>query len=175
MKLHYSKNSGFTVLEFLIVLGIILILIAILLPSLGASRDKSFDDKKITDLKTVALGIEQYKQVCGFYPAKIDPLETCSDHLPAGQNLSNFIPDIASYHFNDGNSGYYYTPLAFDRDHPLDCNGFHLGAELKTDITGAMMAGDSNIDSTSDQICNAGGLSSNPIRGTDPKMFDIYH
>ncbi len=174
MKLYYVKSKGFTVLEFLIVLGIILLLIAIILPSLGRSRDKSFDDKKVTDLKTVALGIEQYKQICGVYPAQIGPLVNCSQ---LGTNtLSSFIPDIASYKFNDGASGYYYTPLAFDRTHSDECDGFHLGAELKSDVSGGLEVGDSNVNTNQDQICQASDVNGGIIQGqSNSKMFDIYH
>ncbi len=53
-------QQGFTVLEFLIVIAIMCILIAIALASLTSSREKAVDEKKITELKTAALGIEQY-------------------------------------------------------------------------------------------------------------------
>ena len=55
MRNKYIK--GFTVLEFLIVVAIIMILIAIILPNLQLAREKSFDEKRVTDLKTISLEI----------------------------------------------------------------------------------------------------------------------
>jgi prepilin-type N-terminal cleavage/methylation domain-containing protein len=77
----YGKKSapGFTVLEFLIVLAIMLILIAIALPGLQQSRVKAEDEKRITDLRTITLGLEQYKQLCEQYPATLDPGQSPSD------------------------------------------------------------------------------------------------
>jgi len=166
-------QQGFTVLEFLIVIAIMCILIAIALASLTSSREKSIDEKKITDLKTAALGLEQYKQVCGVYPPEIDPNQQC-DAL--GTNtLSNFIPNIERYHFNDPAYGFYYTPLSYDINNMDHCDGFHLGVELKTDIDGTVAIGDSNVDSIQDQICTDGSVRSLPILGqSNTKMFDIY-
>jgi prepilin-type N-terminal cleavage/methylation domain-containing protein len=166
-------GHGFTVLEFLIVIAIMCILISIALASLTSSRAKSIDEKKVTDLKTAALGLEQYKQVCGTYPAEIDPNQQC-DAL--GTNtLTMFIPNIESYHFNDPAYGFYYTPLSYDINHKDHCDGFHLGVELKTNIEGTVAVGDSNVDSVQDQICTADSAHSLPILGkSNVNMFDIF-
>lgn len=165
-------QNGFTVLEFLIVIAIMCILIAIALASLTSSREKSIDEKKITDLKTAALGIEQYKQICGTYPPEIDANQQC-DALGIN-TLSDFIPNIEEYHFNDPAYGFYYTPLSYDSNDMGNCDGFHLGVELNTDISGTVVVGDSNVDSVQAQICTD-AVRSVPIPGrTNPKMFDIY-
>jgi prepilin-type N-terminal cleavage/methylation domain-containing protein len=170
-------QKGFTVLEFLIVIAIMCILISIALASLTSSREKSLDEKKVTDLKTAALGIEQYKQVCGTYPPQIDPNQQCVGNDNLGTNtLSKFIPNIENYHFNDPAFGFYYAPLAFDLNHPDDCDGFHLGVMLKNKVEGTIAVGDSNINSGDPayHICTANDVNGAVINGVDEKMFDIF-
>lgn len=166
--------SGFTVLEFLIVIAIMCILIYIALASLTASREKSVDEKKITELKTAALGIEQYKQVCGQYPPQILPNQQCD--AMGTSTLAEFIPDIESYHFNDPAYGFYYTPMNYDTTNPDHCDGFHLGVELKNIIEGTITVGDSNINSGDPayHVCTATGVTGATINGNDPHVFDIF-
>lgn len=167
-------QQGFTVLEFLIVIAIMCILIYIALASLTASREKAVDEKNITQLKTAALGIEQYKQICGQYPPQIIPGQQCDE---MGTNtLAEFIPDIESYHFNDPAYGFYYTPMNYDTTNPDYCDGFHLGVELKNPVDGTVAVGDSNVDSGNPmyQTCTATGATGATINGTDPRMFDIF-
>jgi len=169
MKTHHK---GFTVLEFLIVLAIIILLIAIVLPALGRSRERSLDEKHITDLKTVALGLEQYYQVCGEYPAQITPDINCT--AMGANTLSGFIPNIESYNFATGASGYMYAPIAYDQNHPEVCNGFHVSVVLKNETLGTFATGDSDIDSGNFNICQADGVGSVPIDGREAHTFDIF-
>ncbi len=170
-------QQGFTVLEFLIVIAIMCILIAIALASLTSSREKAVDEKKITELKTAALGIEQYKQVCGHYPPQIVTGQQCSGNDNLGSStLDNFIPDINSYRFNDPASGFYYTPMNYDTTNPDNCDGFHLGVELNTDVDGTIAVGDSNINSGNPMynVCTITGATGATIDGTNTKIFDIF-
>ncbi len=175
MKTRMQK--GFTVLEFLIVIAIMCILIYIALASLTSSREKSVDEKKITELKTVALGIEQFKQICGTYPAQIQPNQQCTGNDNLGTStLNDFIPNIEAYRFNDPTSGFYYTPITYDPNNSDFCDGFHLGVELKNPVDGTVAVGDSNINSGDPmyQPCTATGATGATINGTDPRMFDIF-
>lgn len=178
MKNRYSK--GFTVLEFLIVVAIIMILLVIILPSLQKARERSFDEKHVTDLKTISLELEQFKQACGSYPERIDPLIACGNDTTGNNNLGNYIPEISQYNFTDStNPGYIqYAPLAINAT-DSECVAFHLGIKLKnTTATGIFSVNDANIDSGSSisgytyYPCSGGqGLT---FDGNDINIYDIF-
>lgn len=172
LSVRQKNHRGFTVLEFLIVLAIIIILIAILLPNLQKARQKSDDERLVSDLKAFALGLEQYKQVCGSYPAKIERDSTCDNMRNSGSNLGNFITNIDKYKFNTASSKYKYFPIAYNNSKPDECDGFHLGVELSSPVSGNIAGGDQDFDSTDDtssKACN----SNTSFNGTDPKVFDM--
>lgn len=166
-----KTKPGFTVLEFLIVLAIIILLIAILLPNLQKAREKSDDERRVADLKAVALGLEQYKQVCGDYPKTITKDESCPNMSSSSATLGNFITNIDSYKFNTASSKYKYFPIAYNNSNPDECNGFHLGVELSSPVSGNVAGGDQNFNSgdISSKACN----SNTSFDGTDPKVFDM--
>jgi prepilin-type N-terminal cleavage/methylation domain-containing protein len=160
----WQKKSapGFTVLEFLIVLAIMLVLIAIALPGLQQSRAKAEDEKRITDLRTIALGLEQYKQVCEEYPYSLDPSQPCE-----GKTLADFIPDLAKLNLS---KLFKYVPLSYgDGD---DCIGFHIGVTLRDNnqiITGS---GDQNFDSSDSIFCT--GFNEQGFNGKLEGVFDLH-
>ncbi len=168
MKKH---SFGFTVLEFLVVLAIILILVAILLPSLQKAREQSFDDKKVTDLKTIALGIEQFKQACGFYPPVLLGSQPC--YNSSNNTLKDFVSNIDDFKFNIQDGEYMYAAIALDQaNNPSVCDSFHLGVKLTGETVGTLSEGDSNFTSTGSNMC--AGLPPISIDGNDPHIFDIH-
>jgi type II secretory pathway pseudopilin PulG len=174
--LRQKNHRGFTVLEFLIVLAIIIILIAILLPNLQKAREKSEDERMVGDLKQVALGLEQYKQICGEYPAKIEKSSSCINMDSSGTNLGNFIANIGSYKFNDGSSGYLYAPIAYNIYNPDECNGYHLGVKLTNEISGNVAVGDNVGEFDSTNLIGSvrcSGDTSGGFNGNNSKVFDI--
>ncbi len=169
-----STHRGFTVLEFLIVLVIIILLIAILLPNLNRAREKSDDERRIADLKAVALGLEQYKQICGDYPTKIGATEKCS--IMGNTDLGDFITNINKYRFNESGSDYQYAPLSWTGLGDA-CDGYHLGVTLRNELgNGVLASGDArSFDSSNLQgfkICPGGN--SNGFNGSNEKIFDIF-
>ncbi len=59
---------GFTLVELLVVIGIISILATILLLQLGTARAKSRDAKRIADINQVRSAVEAWFDDCGSYP-----------------------------------------------------------------------------------------------------------
>lgn len=175
-KKYYYK--GFTVLEFLIVLSIILVLIAIILPNLQKARERSVDEKKISDIKTISLGIEQFKQACGTYPSSMDPLIACGDDATGNNNLGKFIPEISQYNFTNSSEPNYitYVPFALGSD-DSECIAFHLGITLKNEITGIFQNGDANFDSTPNigfPYILCGDSSATGFNGSQEYIYDIF-
>jgi len=63
------KNKGFSLLELLVVIGIISILLAIAASSYSTAQKKTRDTRRAADLKTIQQAAEQYYSICSFeYP-----------------------------------------------------------------------------------------------------------
>ena len=74
-KARAAAAAGFTLVELLVVIGIIALLIAILLPSLSTARESAASLKSLSNLRQLAIGIQQYKnENRGFYPAHSSPV-----------------------------------------------------------------------------------------------------
>ena len=72
------RRTGFTLVELLVVIGIIALLIAILLPSLSAARESAASVKSLSNLRNLGVGLQQYKNANrGFYPAHSSPSAWC--------------------------------------------------------------------------------------------------
>lgn len=62
---------GFTLLELLLVIGIISILAGVFLQGLSGFRSQGRDSQRIADLRIVEEGLEQYYAKCGYYPGPV--------------------------------------------------------------------------------------------------------
>lgn len=110
------KHKGFTLLELLIVVGLIGILIAISVTSYGTIQKKSRDSRRISDLKALQNAFEQYNgDHNGIYPTQeTDITGSSTVYLPSG------IP-------MDPQSGTKYT-VQYDGDGLTYCVCAHLEA-----------------------------------------------
>jgi len=67
------KKKGFSLLELLVVVGIIAVLLAIVASSYSTAQKKTRDAKRAGDLRTIQQAAEQYYSVCGYaYPTFAD-------------------------------------------------------------------------------------------------------
>ncbi len=88
------KKNAFTLLELLVVIGIISILLALGAISYSTAQKKSRDAKRKGDLKTIQNSLEQYYSVCGYnYPTPnagiVDPI-VCT--TPPATNILPTVP-----------------------------------------------------------------------------------
>lgn len=100
-----GNNSGFTLLELLIVIGVIAILASIIIPAFKGMQEEGDRTASQGDLKTIKLALESYyihhdRQ----YPTYLTDLETASPRL-----IQDKLPDDR---FNKKGNTYKYVNLA---------------------------------------------------------------
>lgn len=96
------KKTGLTVVELLIVLGIIAILVGLLVPSLSAVKKMAKETKQKAQLSTIELALAAFKNDYGDYPpSNWTPAELTGDYCGA-QKLSEALLgwDLLGFHPN---------------------------------------------------------------------------
>ena len=120
------KKRGFTLIELLVVISIIGILASIITVSLSTARAKGRDAKRIADIRSIQLSLEEYYNDNGTFPMQLTTLvPTYINPLPVDPTTG---------------SSYLYVPLGAS-----GCNGttanpvaaYHLGAVLEQQNTAA--------------------------------------
>lgn len=68
LQLSRQKSQGFTLIELIIVVGVIAILTGLLLPALAKAKDRSKAIKCLSNEKQMGVGIDLYVQDFNYYP-----------------------------------------------------------------------------------------------------------
>jgi len=133
-KLFYNKNKlstglarpqradGFTLLELLIVVAIIILVLSVILSNSDNPKSSARDSVKITQLQNVVILLEQYRSQCGSYPSDFSSPINAGSPECFGQSFSDYSgsPDVANIQ---------YVALA---NGPISrCNGYHVGISLE--------------------------------------------
>ena len=164
------SHKGFTILEFLIVMVIMAILIGLILVGLTAARANARDESRVADLHNIAVGIEQYHDICREYPADLTPSQSCGT-----VTLGSLIPNIATYNFNQSPTAeYQYIPIAFDALHTTPCIGYHLYVHLETDHDSFTGAKFNSSNTSSVTACSSQAPGEGIDAGITPKIFDLH-
>ncbi|MCX6715958.1 MAG: type II secretion system protein [Candidatus Taylorbacteria bacterium] len=103
MQLKHLKTRAFSLIELLVVIGIIAILSAIIYPTFGSSRAKARDAQRVSDLGQLQLAIQLFYDRCGAFPAAsfglpngLNYLMTIStnSNCPTGITLGTFMSTV---------------------------------------------------------------------------------
>ena len=80
-----KRQSGFTLVEILVVIAIMAAMISILLPALARSRQVAYRITCLNNLKQLGVAVETYSQTYGYYPVCVPP--------DVDERWSNFLAD----------------------------------------------------------------------------------
>ncbi|HWE94274.1 MAG TPA: type II secretion system protein [Tepidisphaeraceae bacterium] len=123
--------AAFTLVELLVVIGIIAVLVALLMPALGMAREAAKTTKCLSNLHQIALGIQMYAGdnhdclVPGDYWMQLDPVSGWTP--PPG--CGSWAVILAEFHYLPNPTGIshgitdpqLWTDGTFDRDNVLRC------------------------------------------------------
>jgi len=157
-------KKGFTLIEIVVVIGIIGVLTVIILPSLSSVRARNRDTERISDIGTLQLSLLNYYSKYGYYPESLN----ASDSKLAPFITANLLVDP------DGNA-YEYVPLK--RGSGTRCTYYHLGTTLESQ-TGQINSTDtfSTVGTISNgyQYCGTypGPGIAPPDFTSDPKIYN---
>lgn len=165
---RYKNARGFTLVEIVVVIGIIAVLSSIVMANLGTAKAKSRDAKRITELAQIELALEVYKQAYGRYPAA-----GCS----RGTSWTGHGSD-ATY---GGSCAQYIAGLSNILTLPVDSGTTVYGYTYKTDASGTeykLMAYNvmetKSVGAVGDQYSRYPASCSLTLSAQDAKTYALY-
>ena len=134
-----SPSRGFTLIELLVVVGIIVILVALLIPALGAAKRRAKIVETTAELSGLTSNIEQYYQVFQAYPGPAPVTQTTSINALAPTGTQNLLLGL-SYNLVGPNSIYPASAT-----HPSACQVAITGSVPTNDIDAANPTGPTDV------------------------------
>ncbi len=162
IKFMLKKNQkGFTLLELLVVIGIIGLLASILVVNLTSTRRRARDTKRVADVRNLQTAGEDYYGRSGKYPTTIGDLVT-GLQIPVWP-LDPLAPSGTSCAANSDLCYWYatYTPTG-----ALGPQSYHIGTSLE-DQGGMLLNQDRDCVSTSGTKCPYTSVYTNGFNGAD--------
>jgi len=111
-----QNNAGFTIIELLVVIGIIAILSGLLLPALGGARESARVTRVHSDLRQITVALQLYQHQYNVFPpartycasmmSSLDDYNHLPSELVTGRFLDRAMEDV----FNPGRTYKYIAP-----------------------------------------------------------------
>ena len=156
-----KKEKGFTLLELLVVIGIIGLLASILVINLTSARRRARDTKRVADIRNIQTATEDYYGKNGKYPTIISDL--VSGTQIAIWPLDPLAPTGTSCSANSDSCYWYayYTPSG-----ALGPQSYHFGASLE-DAGSMLLNQDRDCNSTTGSGCPFASAYTSGFSGVD--------
>ena len=146
MRKLLKKQSGFTLLELLIVIVIIGILALIIVPGLASGPKRARDAQRKSDMRAVKNALETYYNDNNVYP--VGAYGGLGTYL-----VTAYIPSMPSDP-KTGNTGYSYDPTPNSCDNSgTNCTSYTLTAHLENNKDSQIVAG--NPGGTNNYVVNS--------------------
>lgn len=156
---------GFTLIEVVVVIGIIAILTTIAYASLTQIRAKSRDQKRVADVHEIQLALEYFFNKNGQYPEMIWPATPTEESV----SLKSFLGSEPKA----PTSGeiYSYIPIK-ETSEATRCSSYHLWTRLE--LNSSALDSKKGYDSTGKIICGDTAQDSWKIKASlDEKVYDL--
>ncbi len=89
---RYRNNSGFSLIELMIVIGILGLLIGIVGPKLISNFDKAKVETTRVNMKNISSTLKQYRLDCGQYPTTDQGIGALISKATSGPECKNYAP-----------------------------------------------------------------------------------
>jgi prepilin-type N-terminal cleavage/methylation domain-containing protein len=160
-----NAKRGFTLIELLVIIAIIGVLSAVIYGSFGQAKEKSRDNKRVSDVSSIVLALEQYFAKDHEYPQNLDALVS-----------QGYLPSLPEDPTTKKVYGYFPMKRMTENDY---CTYYHLWTELETNSshldqkTGYNSLGASYTTADSNGFYKCVNNSSVGVDGTKEKIYDV--
>ncbi|MDO8743193.1 MAG: prepilin-type N-terminal cleavage/methylation domain-containing protein [Candidatus Azambacteria bacterium] len=157
-----KKEKGFTLLELLVVIGIIGLLSSIIVVNLTGARKKARDVKRVADIRTIQTALESYYGKNGQYPTAIQGLVGATAELPARPKdpIAAATTDCATAQSDACYFYAYVTPTG-----AVGPQSYHIGASLE-ELGSSLLNQDTDcISSAANTTCPVSSAYTNGFNG----------
>jgi len=156
-----KKEKGFTLLELLVVIGIIGLLASVIVVNLTGARRRARDTKRIADIRSMQTAAEDYYGKNGKYPTTIGDMVT-GTQIPMWP-LDPLAPSGTTCTGNSNLCYYYayYTPTG-----ALGPQSYHIGTSLEENGS-IVLNQDRDCNSTTGSSCPYTVAYTNGFSGAD--------
>lgn len=119
-----NRQSGFTIVELVVVVLVVGILLTLTLPNLFSTQQRARDDTRKNDLRNIQQALETYHNDTVSYPTTVEGLAVLS---PDYINTIPSDPNGGSYSYESDGATYTLTAdLENDNDQHADASGHYV-------------------------------------------------
>jgi type II secretory pathway pseudopilin PulG len=177
----FSGKSGFTLIELVVVFGLILVLTGLVLSTVGYARKKGARARAETEIAAMAAACESYKADNGVYPRSndTDGLDARRDGNPGSTPCPSPCPDPGARTAYSQTSLYLYTQLSGDLNANRQIDAGETGRSYFAFKPNMLLpsGGVGTVTAIADPFGNSYGYSTanqaNPNNGYNP-TFDLW-
>lgn len=145
-----SLKKGFSIAEIVVVIGVMALLTTLIYTSLDGSKRQSRDQKRVAEISSVRLALEEFYARNKYYPGQ----------------LSSIVPQYLSVLPTEAK----YAPLKYNAD-DANCGFYHLYTTLESKIS--VLDSKKGFDSTNKEECVPSAETINALASGNELVYDV--